>query len=356
MPPKFSLIVPTRNNIEILSRFLDSIKRTASDINSIEIVLVMDTDDQLSKNFVFDGVNLHKVVVAPGISASDLRIFGYNASSGQYVMLLTDDVVIRSEGWDSKILSEFSRFPDGIAMVHVNDLIFKEKFCPFPVVSRKYCQIVGGLSPEGYARYRIDDHIFNIFNMLGVLGKRRIVYRGDLIFEHVHYIINKNGEREYKPNEKILETDEKLFRSQLSQRKAAVIRLLEYMDDFSTEKNKIYREALLEQIQDSFSIRRPEYLFVQDIDYPADQADKTNVMKKRLRIQREPRAPKIIEERDNHNLVNIGKRYFIVDKSLGKIDLLQEYVGERDLSPVLFVFDNLEEAVLKMKALQGERK
>ena len=41
----------------------------------------------------------------------------------------------------------------------------------FSVLTRTYCEMAGGICPEDYARYRIDDHIYNVFNLLAVLGK-----------------------------------------------------------------------------------------------------------------------------------------------------------------------------------------
>ena len=173
--PIFSFIIPTRNNIHGLKILLDSFKATTNCLDSIEILLVADDDDQVSKDFVYHGIHIKKVIAKTGLPMGALNMMGFKASTGRFIMLLNDDVVLQTAGWDTQILSHFKKYSDGIILVHVNDLIFKEKLCTFPFVSRVFCDIIGGICPTEYRRHRIDDHLYNIFNLLGVLGENRIV-------------------------------------------------------------------------------------------------------------------------------------------------------------------------------------
>ena len=43
-----------------------------------------------------------------------LNATGYEASSGRYLMLLNDDVVARTSGWDDRMLECFRAFPDAV--------------------------------------------------------------------------------------------------------------------------------------------------------------------------------------------------------------------------------------------------
>ena len=45
----------------------------------------------------------------------ELNRAGYAASQGEHVMLLNDDVVVKTRGWDTIVLECFQRFPDPIA-------------------------------------------------------------------------------------------------------------------------------------------------------------------------------------------------------------------------------------------------
>src|SRR5207249_11524721 len=128
---------------------------------------VHNTDDEETRAFRYDGLPVRRAVVAPGLTMGGLNMAGYEASSGRYLILLNDDVIARTRGWDERAREAFAGFPDGVALVHVNDLMFRDSLCTFPFVSRTYCELAGGICPRGYARYRIDDHIVNVFNLLG---------------------------------------------------------------------------------------------------------------------------------------------------------------------------------------------
>jgi len=51
---------------------------------------------------------------------------------------------------------------------------FKDNLCIFPFVSRKFYEFTNGVCREEYRRYRIDDHIYHVFNLLALLGHKRI--------------------------------------------------------------------------------------------------------------------------------------------------------------------------------------
>ena len=129
---------------------------------------------------------------------------GYEACSGRYVMLLNDDVIVRTPGWDDRVRACFQDFPDELVLIHTNDLLFGETLCTFPLVSCAYCDLTGGICPRDYIRYRIDDHIGDTFNLLALLGERRIVYLPEVVFEHFHYAEPVSGVREYTFDRRVM--------------------------------------------------------------------------------------------------------------------------------------------------------
>jgi GT2 family glycosyltransferase len=144
---------------------------------------------------------------------------GFEAASGDYIMLCNDDVVVRTPGWDRRIESVFGSFPDDVVLVHVNDGTFKDSLCVFPCVSRRYAELAGGICPESYRRYRIDDHIYNVFNLLAHLGERRIQYLPDVVFEHRNYAASMAGQRVYVPDPEIHARDTELYVATFPSRK-----------------------------------------------------------------------------------------------------------------------------------------
>ncbi len=250
--PIFSLIVPTRGRPEQLRRFLDSIARTTHRPESLEIVLVLDADDSASHAVTHSRLTLVRVVGEPGRTMGELNAAGYEASRGQYVMLLNDDVIARTRGWDRIARRCLKLFPDPYVLIHVNDTLMRHHLCTFPLVSREYCELAGGICPREYRRYRIDDHIEDAFNMLALLGVRRTVYLPDVVFEHMNAVEHPTAGRVYEANPDVLAEDAPLFDALLPERKELTLRILQKIQpscDLDAARAK------LADVRDSFAIR-----------------------------------------------------------------------------------------------------
>lgn len=260
--PLFSIIVPTRGRPAKLRLFLESFKATTARLDTIELILVMDADDQETLSFEYDQIPVKRIVVEPGLNMGALNMAGYEAATGDYIMLLNDDVIARTENWDTKVLAAFNSFTDGIVLVHVNDKIFEEKLCTFPFLSRRYCELAGGICPADYVRYRIDDHIYNVFNLLAVLGRLRILYLPDVVFEHTNYVLNAFRYPEYRPDEKSHKVDTQRFDEFLPERKQLALQLMDHIDRYADSEKSRLRENLLKPITDSVALRRHEYIRV----------------------------------------------------------------------------------------------
>ncbi len=270
--PVFSLIVPTRQRTQQLRRLLDSLAATAARLAEIEVVVVVDEDDPESISFHYDDVPLRKVVVAAGLSMGALNMAGYEAGSGRYLMLLNDDVIARTPGWDDTIAACFRDFPDDLALIHTNDLLFGETLCTFPVVSRAYCEFAGGICPRDYVRYRIDDHIGDTFNLLALLGERRIVYLPDVIFEHFHYDEPASGVREYTFDHRFMAVDAPRFEALRPQRAALALRLKDFIEERSRTALHAVRRQNLEAAAHAFDLREPRRLRVRSEGVDPDRA------------------------------------------------------------------------------------
>jgi hypothetical protein len=207
-----------------LRRLLDSVKTTTRNLDELEVILVVDDDDREMAQFEYEGVNLMRVPVPASFVMGELNMSGYRASTGRYLMLLNDDVVLRTPGWDERVLAAFRSVPDGMALVHVNDLIFRDTLCIFPFVTREFCLLTGGICPEAYLRYRIDDHIQGIFELLGILGRDRRIFLADVVFEHTA------GGVQYRVDPSVHEFDSWVFYSLLDERKRVALEAMRRID------------------------------------------------------------------------------------------------------------------------------
>lgn len=255
-----SLIVPTRGRPANIQRFLRSLRATTAHLNRVELVLVIDDDDRSYDGMSFEGFWITTVVTPSGSTMGDLNRAGYYACSGDYIMLLNDDVLIETSGWDQTISDIFRAHPDNIVLIHVNDTIFQDKLCTFPFLTRQFCELAGGICPAGYRRYRIDDHIYNVFNLLSVLGKDRIVYLPDVVFRHLNFVTDEIGKIEYQPDPKIHEADTEIFNTAFRERKALALRSADVIDEYRRRQILQVRNLLLEPISDSIALRRPEFV------------------------------------------------------------------------------------------------
>jgi hypothetical protein len=255
--PTFSLVVPTRRRVAPLRRLLDSLAATARRPGAIEVVLVVDADDPESIGFRHHGLALKHVVGPPGRTMGALNGEGYRASAGAYVMLLNDDVVVRTRGWDDVALACLGRFPDGIVLVHVNDTLLGGHLCTFPLVSRTFCELAGGICPPEYVRYRIDDHIEDVFNLLAFLGERRTVYLPDVVFEHLNAVEHPQAGRVYQPAPEALAVDAPRFDALFGARKELALRLLDYVRGPLPAGYLAACRRQLGRLRDPFALRVP---------------------------------------------------------------------------------------------------
>lgn len=187
-----SLLLPTRGRKPSVNTLLQSVFSNVCDPQFVEVVLTVDHDDAESQAITCQSLRLVKVVGSPGRPMGLMNRQCYEASSGRYVMLLNDDVLCRTRGWDTIIYEAFSKFPDDIALVYGNDLDQGAHVPTFPILSRVACEAMGTICPVGYWNLHIESHIFDVFKQLKRLRHDRIVYLPDMVFEHLHHTLDKS--------------------------------------------------------------------------------------------------------------------------------------------------------------------
>lgn len=187
---KISLLLPTRGRPELVERFFKSVINTAEHLDAIEVVLCIDDDDVGSHHL--HGGSLSTVrLIGPRRSMGAYNTQCYQASTGQIIVLVNDDMVMRTVGWDRELRVMHGRFPDQIYLGYCNDLLKKKGLATFPVLSRKTCELLGDPYPDAYAGAFIDVHLFDIFKRLQYRGFDRFIYFEHVVFEHLHYRTGK---------------------------------------------------------------------------------------------------------------------------------------------------------------------
>jgi cellulose synthase/poly-beta-1,6-N-acetylglucosamine synthase-like glycosyltransferase len=238
--PTLSLIIPSRGRQGLLSRLLEALADLAEDRSSYEVVVVADEDD------VPEAPGARVLVGPPGRTMGQMTRTGCEAAYGDLVFLLNDDVTPRTRGWDRRVIEAARTFADGVALVHVNDTLMRDHLCVFPLIPRGLRYLVH----PGYRRYRIDDHVEDVFNILAAAGERRTVYLEDVVFEHHNGIDMPWGAREYHADPVGLAVDAPLFDELRPERLRLALELLARIDASR-------RAAQVAAMPGSFALRVP---------------------------------------------------------------------------------------------------
>jgi hypothetical protein len=173
-----------------VQRLFRSIVEMTVHLDRVEVVLYVDEDDTDSHDL--DSADFRVVRIV----GSALSMGGYNSAclekaQGDVLILANDDMVIRTPGWDDRISAMNAEFEDRIYLGYANDLFKKSRFCTFPILSRRTCELLVTPYPPEYRRAFIDVHLFDIFKRVQHAGFDRIRYMDDVVFEHLHYRTGK---------------------------------------------------------------------------------------------------------------------------------------------------------------------
>lgn len=247
---KISLLMPTRGRPAWVERFFNSVVKFSADVGQVEVILYVDDDDTDSHYLNSTEVSVCRII-GPRMSMG-----GYNAAclakaSGDIIILVNDDMVIQTPGWDEIVIEFDNGIPDKIYLAYGNDLFKKGGLCTFPILSRRVCEILIEPYPKEYQGAFIDYHLFDIFKRLMQAGYDRVCYMDDLVFEHLHYRTGKAPMDEiYKKRGRF--SDDPTFLALIDSRKKAAARLQEILK--GEKHQSLYRPepGAAESLPDSF--------------------------------------------------------------------------------------------------------
>lgn len=185
-----SLILPTRGRPALVKRLFENLLEMSSRIDLVEVILYIDEDDCSSRFLESQHIHVTRIV-APPLSMGGYNMACFEQARGEIIILFNDDIMIRTHGWDERVREIHSEFEDKVYLAYPNDLFKKSKFCTFPIMSRRTCELLVEPYPVAYRRFFLDSHLFDIFKRLQHAGADRIRYCDDLIFEHLHYRTGK---------------------------------------------------------------------------------------------------------------------------------------------------------------------
>lgn len=144
MMPRISVIVATRGRVALLDKMLRSVLTTAAVPEAVEVVLRCDSDDTATVDylceqpFVFiSGPPRNGYATLASLVNEAARL-----SHAELVIVVNDDAEFVTHGWDTRLINEASKYPDGIFDLGVTNIVNDENFV-WPCTSRRVIDVIG---------------------------------------------------------------------------------------------------------------------------------------------------------------------------------------------------------------------
>jgi hypothetical protein len=194
MSELISVLCPTRKRPNNMQSLVSSAMKTAESINNIEFVFYIDRDDGMSQKKIEE---LYREQTAAAVSGKDFpkikHVVGeriilsqmwnecLKVSSGSIFMHCGDDILFRSDNWDSLVIDAFDEYDDKIVLVYGNDGLQNEGLSTHGFVHRKWVDAVGYICPPYFSCDWNDRWLFDVAKHL-----RRTKWIPEVFTEHLH--------------------------------------------------------------------------------------------------------------------------------------------------------------------------
>lgn len=190
---KISLLVPSRERLNLKLTLISSIITTVSDINNIELLFGIDEDDP-TREVAYKIAN-----AIPFVKVVDIKNNGkfiginkiwnllYPHATGDILGYIGDDMIFKTQNWDEEIQKEFNKVnlpEDKIKLVHCYDgFRLKDEICVNAFLHKKYTEVLGYLCREEFLINWSDQWLYQTFKAFD-----RVKWRSDIHIHHNHWV------------------------------------------------------------------------------------------------------------------------------------------------------------------------
>jgi hypothetical protein len=194
---KISILVPSRERLNLKLTLISSIITSVSDINNIELIFGVDQDDPTREI-------AYKIAAAiPYVKIVDIenngKFIGINKiwnilakhAQGDILGYIGDDMIFKTQNWDKEIIHELTdKLPlDKIKLVHCFDGFRKgDEICVNAFLHKKYVEVIGYMCREEFLINWSDQWLYQTFKAFD-----RIVYRPDIYIHHNHWVFGQRN-------------------------------------------------------------------------------------------------------------------------------------------------------------------
>lgn len=170
-----TICCPSRGRPELAHRMQTTALDTADNPDSIAVKFYLNTDDPLLAKY-------REVLKDYQIGEDRSTVYSWNMlaeeTDSKLFMLAGDDIQFMTQGWDTKFLSQFDKYPDGIFMISFRDGRNVERTAPHPVVSKQWRKSLGYYFPFMFHHWFVDTYTRDIAKEIG-----RYIFLDDVIIK-----------------------------------------------------------------------------------------------------------------------------------------------------------------------------
>ncbi len=178
-----SIIAPTRKRPQNVTRLVDNIVNTVSNVQNVELLVYIDEDDEESipaLQYAAERVNTNAVQGNKLIGSQMYNELG-KLAQGDIFMFAADDIVFRTKNWDTIVEQEFAKYEDKILLVYGNDGFQNGRIATHGFIHRYWVELVGYVLPPKLASAYTDEWVTDL-----AIRADRKCYMPNLIVEHMH--------------------------------------------------------------------------------------------------------------------------------------------------------------------------
>lgn len=198
---KISLLVPSRERLNLKLTLISSIITTVRDINNVELIFGVDEDDP-TRDIAYkiaDAIPFVKIIDIQNngkfIGINKIWNLLYPHAEGDVLGYIGDDMIFKTKDWDEKILEEFdeANLPDDkIKLVHCYDGFRKhDEICVNAFLHKQYTEIIGYLCREEFLINWSDQWLYQSFKAVD-----RVKWREDIYIHHNHWVFGNRQKDE----------------------------------------------------------------------------------------------------------------------------------------------------------------
>lgn len=198
---KISLLVPSRERLNLKLTLISSIITSVKDINNVELIFGIDEDDPTRETVykIADAIPFVKIVNIQNegkfIGINKIWNLLYPHAEGDILGYIGDDMIFKTRDWDEKILEEFNEnnLPqDKIKLVHCYDgFRDRDEICVNAFLHKKYTEVIGYLCREEFLINWSDQWLYQSFKAFD-----RVKWRDDIYIHHNHWVFGNRQKDE----------------------------------------------------------------------------------------------------------------------------------------------------------------